>query len=299
MWKPIRSILRRSVRTLASAGIIPAKGAARWLYLAEKGHFPDIEHPKDFNEKILWLEFNSDTSRWPPLADKIEVRDYVEKRGLGDYLIPLLKVYDSADDIKLEELPEQFVLKLNNGYACNLIVTDKSLLDESKVGAKARRWLEKRFGKADAEPHYLRIKPRVFAEELLPLKDNELHKDYKFHCFDGRPLYCLVCDDRDRSNFHCMLSLYRLPEWQNIPEAVVESERSKKIAAVPKNLDKMMEIASRLSEGFPFVRVDLYEIDDKIYFGELTFTPASGRIKYFSNRYLKILGDHTKLPANG
>lgn len=291
MKNPFRSILRRVVREMAARGAINELLAAKLLHLAVLGRWPNFENPSDFNEKITWLQFYSDTSMWPELSDKIAVKEYLTQKGFGDYVIPLIKTYDKADDICLDELPEQFVLKLNCGSACNLVVKDKRVLRETHVQKMASRWLKKDYGKAGIEPHYLKIKPRIFAEELLPLEGQELPTDYKFHCFNGKPLYCLVCNDRNPSNFKALFSLFSLPDWENITKAVNDDYQYFGKVKKPHNLKGMMDIAAKLSHGFPFVRIDLYEIGERIFFGEFTFTPAAGRIEYITREYLYKLGN--------
>ena len=136
----------------------------------------------------------------------------------------------------------------------------------------------------------------VFAEELLPSDGNKALVDYKFMCFNGEPRYCLVCTDRNMSSFHPKFSLYSLPDWEKLSGCVVPEEEAEETISAPAGLKRMIECARILADSFPFVRIDLYNVMGKIYFGEMTFTPAAGRITYFSRRTLREMGRMIKLP---
>lgn len=286
-----KGLLRRAVRFLAAQRLISPLAAARWLHYEALGYFPDLRHPRTLNEKIMRMEFYSDTSSWPLLADKYAVRGFVGKKGLGDILIPLCGVYDDASEINLADLPGAFVLKSNNGSAQALLVYDKSQWSQADLRAIARRWIGSKFGLAGAEPHYLRIKPRIIAEKMLPMPPGKMLSDYKFMCFEGKPAYCLVCSERDPESFHCRLSLFSLPDWKYLEDAVCKEYRGSADIEPPEHLEEMMNFAKILSEGLPFVRVDLYEVENKVCFGEMTLTPAAARMDYFSRDCLMEMGD--------
>lgn len=301
---PFRSIARRITRTLASIGWIAPLTAARILYRIKLGRWPDIDNPKDLNEKILRLEFCTDTAIWTRLADKFEVRRFVSERGLDRILVPLYGVWNNAAEIDFNTLPDSFALKSTNGYAQILLISDKSRENTESLRRKAAKWAGKTFGKAGAEPHYARIPPRLMAEKLLspPAPESSLSSsaspmlvDYKFMCFDGKPLYCLVCSRRDPATFHPLLSLYSIPDWKKI-DAITPSDAEPDTVAPPPSLSEMIDCAAILSKGFPFVRVDLYDIDGKVMFGEMTFTPAAARIDYFTPDFLLHLGSLIPLP---
>lgn len=297
---PFRSLLRRSVRTLASAGLISPLSTARWYYRAELGRWPRVDDPVDFNEKLLWLQFNTDTEMWSRLADKYEVRSFVEERGLGHLLPQLYGLWDSAAEVDFDTLPADFALKATDATAQTLLVTDKVKTDISFLRRRMSSWGRKKFGVAGAEPHYARIPHRIIAEQLLGDPDStrqgRMLVDYKFMCFNGKPMYCLICSERDSKSFHSKLSLYSLPDWQPIPDAVTADFATPRQFEKPALLQEMMQVSACLSAGFPFVRVDLYEIDGKIYFGEMTFTPAAARIRYFTRPWLNHLGALISIP---
>ncbi|MCM1521001.1 MAG: hypothetical protein NC098_09465 [Lachnoclostridium sp.] len=288
--KILRSISRRLVRQLAKYRIISPETAALWLYRIVVGRKADMANPKDLNEKILWLEFNTDTTKWSELSDKIAVYDYVRARGLEDILLPIYGVYDTADEISFEQLPDSFVIKSNNGWAQTIIVRDKSAEDEAKIKRTTAQWLKSGFSTSSAEPHYSRIRPKLLAQQLIPTKDGVTPVDYKFMCFGGKPEYCLVCTERNTDNFNCKLAMYSLPDWKSHSHHIVEDERDCSDIPRPENLDEMIGVAAALSENFPFVRVDLYNNNGKIWFGEMTFTPAAARITYFDSELMLALG---------
>ena len=298
--KIVRSILRRAVRALAVAKVISPRQAAAWLHYTQLGYFPNLKDPHDLNEKILWLEFNSDTSMWPILADKLRVRDFVASKGLGGIVIPLIGSYEYASDIDFTQLPDSFVIKSNNGSAQAAIVRDKASTDLENIRIQAAKWLRSKFGLAGAEPHYLAIPPRIIVEELLPGNgDDDMPIDYKFMCFNGKAVYCLVCTRRDPVTFHPLLSLYNLPDWKKLNDAVVKDQHEPNAIPVPPHLEEMMRYAENLSAGFPFARIDLFDTGGKVYFGEITLTPAAARIDYFTRKHLDAMGDLITLPESG
>lgn len=260
---------------------------------------PNYENPSDINEKINWIKFYGDTSRWSDLADKYKVREYVESLGLGDKLVKLYGRWDSAHDIEWDSLPSKFVLKVNNGCGDVLICNDKGKLHLNSVVSKYDRLVNKKYGDVTGEPHYAKITPCVIAEELLDITKQSVPSssliDYKVWCLNGNP-FCIWCG-WNRSAHGADTGVYDL-NWNYHPEWSVFTEhyrQGKERLPKPSNFDEMMEVASKLSAGFPILRVDLYEVDKKIYFGELTFTSLGGFMDYFTPEILLEMGDKVKL----
>ena len=257
------------------------------------------EDPQDINEKINWLKFNSDTTRWTELADKFRVRKYVEQCGLGDTLVKLYGKWDHAEDIDWDSMPQQFVMKTNNGSGDVLVCHDKSTLDTALWTTKFRKLLKCKFGYRMAEPHYDKIPPCIIAEELLdadtqPIPTTSLI-DYKIWSFNGKPAYIWACFNRTHHSVEVMT--YDL-DWHAHPEFSISTNHyllSKTSIPRPQSLNRMLEIAAILSKGFPQVRVDLYEADGKPYFGELTFAAAAGFNDFYTKDFLEILGSKTIL----
>lgn len=257
------------------------------------------DDPQDINEKINWLKFNSDTSLWTRLADKYAVREYVKSKGYGENMAKLYGKWDDANQIDWDTLPNKFVMKLNNGSGDAVICADKDKLNKQKIITYFNHKIKKGFGYVSAEPHYLAIKPCIIAEELLdvtkqPIKTSSLI-DYKIWCFNGKPECIWACYNRTKESVK--VDVYDL-EWNCHPEYSEYTEYYQKadmLIPKPKSLDKMLQMAASLSEGFPQVRVDLYEVNDKPYFGEMTFTSSMGYMDFYTAEYLKYLGSKFKV----
>ena len=260
------------------------------LYHETFGEYIDWDNPKDLNEKINWLAFNTDTTEWSNLADKYLVHEYLKKKGLGALLTPIYGKWDNVDEIDISNLPNKFVLKTNCGSGDVLIIKDKSKVNISEIKQYFEQVLSYRFGKDSAEPHYLRIKPCVFAEHLL---EGEI-VDYKIWCFNGEP-YCVLTVSNRNYETHAMdLNVFDL-DWNRHNEWLPEEYRNEIIVPKPKYLKEMLRYAKVLSSGFPQVRIDLYEKDNAVFFGEMTFTSACGRMTYFSKEALLDMGKQIKL----
>lgn len=268
----------------------------RYLYVFKKKL--NLKSPQDLNEKILWAKLFSDTSRWTELADKRRVRDYVEKIGLGGILVKLYATWYNVDEINWDVLPDKFIIKANNGdgKGTNKII-DKTRItppEKEKLISMVDEWLHrKNIGALHAEPHYKNMKPCVIAEEVLPLEKGATSlTDYKMWCFNGKCDYIWICKDRCAGGNSAYVMTYD-KSWHPHPEFSIFNSDYLQADVMPKprNFDKMVEIAEKLSKGFPEVRVDLYNIDGKIYFGELTFTSQGGFMDFFTPEFLRLLGE--------
>lgn len=265
------------------------------------GHFINWNHPIDINEKILWLSLYSDTTMWSVLADKYLVRDYINQKKLGDLLPKLYGVWDNAEDIDLKLLPKSFILKTNHGSGTNIIVHDKATLDWNSTKNQLNSWLDQKFG-WPYEPHYLRIKPKIIAEELLDINKQPIKScsliDYKCFCLNGRVELIWSC--YNRTSTHVYVDTH-FRDWSYHPELSVFSDQyrnGKNAVPKPINLERMIEVSEVLSSDFPEVRVDFYEVDEKLFFGEMTFTSNSGTMTFFTKECLKQMGDLVSLPSS-
>lgn len=269
-----------------------------WLYSYVLGKKMNWDNPQDLNEKINWLKVYGDTSMWPLLADKYRVREYVRKKGLGELLVPLYGKWDSGSDVDFESLPSQFVIKTNHGSGEVLVVKDKSSINQDKVREDLNRWLKERYGFLQGEPHYLKIKPVIIAEKLLVEKNNSFSSslvDYKVWCFNGKP-YCIwACYSRTKEATY--VGTYDL-NWNYHPEWSVFTDHYKDggpVVTKPQSFNEMIKAASILSEGFPQVRVDFYDVDGKLYFGEMTFTSNGGFMRFYTDEFLLQMGKQIHL----
>jgi hypothetical protein len=254
-----------------------------------------LNNPKTLNEKILYLSLCTDTSLWTLCADKYQVREYVTRCGFGDILVKLYGVWDRSDDIDFETLPEKFVMKGTHGCDNIVIVQNKHALDQNSVRAFFEKDLNSAYGAVEAGLHYMRIKPRVIAEEFL-VNDEESLKysstliDYKVWCFNGKPHYIWTVTNREGNHKETMLydvDWKAYPEYQVYENGYVKAE----LMSAPRTLSKMLEAAEKLSSAFPVVRVDFYSLSDKLYFGELTFTSHGGLMVNFTDDFQKKAGD--------
>lgn len=248
----------------------------RLLYFKYHKRWPKLYRPTRYTEKIMWLKLHGHLERYTDLADKYSVRGYIGKRIGNEYLIPMIGSWESASEIPFENLPKSFVLKVTHGCGYNYIVRDKSKLDLAHVRTTLDEWMKEDFYKLEREPQYKYIKPRIICEEYLEDETGQL-RDFKFYCGDGEPRIIQI--DVDRFSDH--KSELRDPDWVRF-EAVQCGTFSGLDNPIPKprKLKQMLEIASKLAAAFPMVRVDLYLVRDKIYFGELTFTPGSGLVQF-------------------
>lgn len=274
------------------------KCAAGIMHKHITGRRLNLRHPQDLNEKINYMKFHEDIEAWAKLADKYEVREYVRGKGLDEILVPLYGKYDSSVELvkAWDTLPPSFVIKTNNACARIAIIKDKTLVDLNIIENKINRWLRFKPGVGSIEPHYRKIKPCLIVEELL--QDNSVAKfsqsliDYKIWCFNGEAFCILVAYDRHigEDDHHLYLDVYDL-NWNRIEGAMSEKAlRSRRLLPKPQNLSRMVEIASTLSIGQKQVRVDLYNIDGRIYFGEMTLTSQGGYMDYFTPDFLLEMG---------
>ena len=256
------------------------------------------ENPQSLNEKIQWLMIHDDMDKWARCADKYQVRDYIKEKGYESILTKLYGVWEKPEDIDYNQLPDKFVIKCNHDSGSTYIIDKSKGFNKEELNEILRKHVSQRFGYSSCELHYTRIKPLIIAEEYLPLDDglnSSSQVDYKFWCFNGETKYCFVCYDRHGS--HAVYDLYTNEPWEphRIAISKAYSKQQFKDIPAPKNLDKMIEIAKNLSKGFPQVRVDLYNLEGKIYFGELTLTSGNGKMLYFSQEFLNELGSYVKL----
>lgn len=278
--------------------LITPKRIIDWLYSYVLGKKMNWDNPQDLNEKINWLKVYGDTSLWPKLADKYKVREYLEEKGLSNLLVTLYGKWNTAEEVDFDSLPQQFVLKTNHGSGEILVVKDKSTLDQEKVRCDIKRWLKERYGFLQGEPHYLKIKPVVIAEEFLEEKNNTFSTslvDYKVWCFNGKPYCVWACYSRTKDCTY--VGTYDL-DWNYHPEWSVFTEHYKDggpVVTKPQSLNEMLNAATILSEGFPQVRVDFFDVDGKLYFGEMTFTSNGGFMRFYTDEFLLQMGKQIRL----
>ncbi|MDR5770090.1 ATP-grasp fold amidoligase family protein [Caballeronia sp. LZ028] len=239
------------------------------------GRFPKLRNPTTFNEKILRRCLEPDP-RFGDLSDKLKVREYVAEKIGSEYLVPLVAEPSDFTRSVFDALPQSFVMKANHGSGFVQVVRDKNETSFEKLDAMAKSWLSTDFYAIARERHYRTIERRIFFEALLTGEDGKVPPDLKFHVFNkqsGDPkIFILVISDRFGSPRGDMYDA----DWNLLDIGMGHYPRSPTPAPRPANLDALVSIARKLSSDFEFVRVDLYDAKDRIYFGELTFTPGAG-----------------------
>ncbi len=266
----------------------------KWKYYLNFRKALNLDNPQTFNEKLQWLKLNDQHEEYTQMVDKYEAKKYISSILGEDFVIPTLGVYDSFDDIDFEVLPQQFVLKCTHNSGGVVICRDKEKLDIKKAKLKFEKWLGVNPFWKNREYPYKNIKPRIIAEQYMTNDDSSLElTDYKFFCFDGYVDCVMVCLDRHLNDtkfyfFNKDWELLRLNiRGKNAPEGFTIPK--------PKTMDEMFAIASQLSKGMKFVRIDLYEIRGHVYFGEYTFFPDSGLDPNLLPETDRYFGDLIKL----
>lgn len=254
--------------------------------------FPNmnIDNPKTLSEKIQWLKIYDSTYLKAYCADKITVRDYCKNKLNIDLCIPLLKIYNKPEEIEWNKLPKQFVIKCNHGSAMNIIIQDKNSINKSSIYKKLNKWLTVKYGNLSYELFYNLIEPKIIIEPYMKNKNKSSLTDYKFLCFNGDPKFCEVINNRDTTDF--CVNYYDMDfNFVNIDYR----SNTQKLDKKPINFEIMKQYAKFLSKDFKLVRVDFYEVDNKVYLGELTFCPTSGRFNNISLKTNLELGNMLKL----
>lgn len=290
----IKETIKKKLKSIVTT-ISPKITAEILFYLAFHRRL-DLKNPKTLDEKICRMKigYYEQNPLIHQCADKYRVREYVESKGLGFILNDLIGVYDSVLDIPWDSLPDQFVLKCNHGCHYNIICSDKSRLDRNDVEKKLKKWMKEDYWRLNAELNYKGIEKKIICEAYLKGSDGKPVEDYKLYCFHGKPFAIIVCLDRykDDTKFYFFdrdWNLLRInPDGKNAPEGFTLPK--------PECLDELFQYAVILSEPFPFVRVDLYAIDKRVVFGELTFSPASGMDKKRLPETDRMLGEMLNVP---
>lgn len=267
--------------------ILPRSIAHKIVYRRFMHKKLNLKNPSDFNEKIQYLMVYKYGEKEGHLADKEKVKKYVSELSIRGLNIPkTLRVYNSANEIDIDDLPNQFVLKCNHGSGNVFVCRDKSSFDLDKAKLVLGRDMKKNYAKNLLEYHYSFIKPVIIAEEYLDDGEHKSPSDYKFHCFNGNADCIMFCTERE--NGHAKYNGFDL-DWNEM-NSTTKEYRSLRVFRKPRKLTEMIRIAEQLSKGFPYVRVDLYEVNGKVYFGEYTFSPFGGIAKVYKQQELDRLG---------
>lgn len=268
------------------------KKAIKVRYYLNFGKYPDLKHPKTFNEKLQWLKLYDRRPEYTKLVDKYEVKKYVANRIGEEYIIPTLGVWNNAEEIDFDSLPNQFVLKCTHDSESIVICKNKAEFDISVAKKKLTDCLKKSLFLWGREWPYKNVKPRIIAEEYLKNDNGTLLNDYKFFCFNGEVKTLLIVSERFEGGSkldYFDLSGNHMPIKHTYPNAATPP-------ALPKHFEQMKKLAEILSVGYPHIRLDFYECNGKIYFGEMTFFTGSGFLPFTPESWDETFGSWIQLP---
>ena len=272
---------------------IPDEWMIRLQYWIKLGRQCNLKNPKRYTEKLQWYKVYYKNPLMTQCVDKYAVREYIKSKGLEDCLTELIDCCSSVEEVDFATLPDKFVIKTTNGSGTNLFCLDKSQLNKSEVKMKLREYMDRPQISAGREWAYYDVVNRIVIEELLENDNPEVQgiDDYKFACFGGK-VFCIIVDTgrftNHRRNFYDK-------EWKRIT-VVSDHDNFEPDMNRPEKLEEMIRIAEILSSDFPAVRVDLYYVNGKIYFGEMTFYPWSGYVQFEPDEFDYLMGDQFELP---
>lgn len=260
--------------------------AIKKVYRQTRGKEINLVSPKTLSEKLTYINLYSQHELATQLSDKYAMRDYIKNHGYENLLVELIDVYNDVDEIKFDLLPERFVLKCTHGCGYNIICKNKNELNIKKVKKQLNRWLNENFAYCCIEKHYENIKPKIICEKYIEAFDSGSIIDYKMFCINGKVQITQCCSDRENE---LKLSYYDI-NWKKLDYSNRKIDKGVTIKK-PNNYNQMLEVATKLSSKFKFVRVDFYETKEGILLGELTFTPAACNLTYLSEKAEIELGN--------
>ena len=264
-------------------------------YYACTGRELNLKDPKTYNEKIQWLKIHDRKPIYTTMVDKYAVKEYVSQVIGEEYIIPTIGVWEKFNDIEFDKLPDQFVLKCTHDSGGLAICKDKATFNKKLAKKKISRSLKRNYYQTGREWPYKNVKPRIIAEQYMEDEKTAELRDYKFFCFNGEAKMIFIASDRQTVGEETKFDFFdmefnHLPFTNGHPNAKVMPEK-------PVCFDKMRELAEKLSAGIPHLRVDFYEVNGKVYFGELTFSHWSGMMPFDPEEWDYKIGEWLKLPA--
>lgn len=275
--------------------LIPDRQYLKIKYRASIGKKLNLKDPKTYNAKLQWLKIYDRNPEYTKLVDKYEVKSYVAEKIGDEYIIPTLGVWDSVEDIDFDMLPNRFVLKCTHDSGGLVICKDKTSLDIAEAKRKLSKSLKSEFYYVGREWPYKNVKPRILAEAYMEDTGSGELRDFKFYCFDGEAKAVLIATDRQKEGEKAKYDFYDMSfEHLDVRRGC---QNSMKALDKPETFENMKLIAQTLSKGFPHVRIDLYEVDGKNYFGEMTFYPGNGMVPFVPEKWDYTFGSWLKLPS--
>ena len=272
---------------------LPDNVYLKLMYKLNIGQKLDLKNPKTFNEKIQWLKLNDRKDIYTTMVDKYEAKKYVADLIGEEYIIPTLGVWDKFEDIDFDKLPNQFVLKCTHDSGGLVICRDKSSLDIESAKKKINKCLKRNYYKLGREWPYKNVRPRIIAEKYMQEKENISLRDYKFYCFNGKVNYLYISEGLENHS-NAKIS-FLSPDWNFAPFNRSDYKPFDKLPEKPVKFDEMLKLSSNISEPYAFIRVDLYNINDNIYFSEFTFSPCSGFMPFTPVEWDEKIGNLLKI----
>lgn len=288
MEMSVKKMLKKAMR------ILPDPLYIRLAYFRRMKRFPNLKDPKTYTEKLQWLKLHDHNPEYSRMVDKYEAKQYVAERIGQEYIIPTLGLWDSFDQIDFDSLPNQFVLKCTHDSGGLVICRDKSKLDIPAARKTIEESLRNNYFWQCREWPYKNVKPRIIAEAYMEDEETCELRDYKYFCFDGEPKVLFIATERQAENSETKFDFFDM-EFNHLdlrnghPNAEI-------CPAKPRCFEQMRELAGKLSVGIPQLRVDFYEVNGKVYFGELTFFHWSGMMPFEPEEWDNTFGQWIKLP---
>lgn len=292
------NLMQRAILSLERNGRLDRLSDIAYLklmYRVNMGKRLRLKDPQTYSEKIQWLKLYDRDPRYTMMVDKYRVREYIAETIGEEYLIPSLGVWESPDEIDFDALPERFVLKCNHNSGLGMyICKDKSQMDVERVKEKLRAGLAQNYYLQGREWQYKNVKPCIVAEQYMEDEETKELRDYKFFAFDGEVKALFIASERGSETEETKFDFFdaefnHLPFLNGHPNAAVLPKK-------PQNFELMKQLASKLSRGIPQVRVDFYEANGRVYFGELTFSHWSGMTPFEPEEWDYTFGSWIKLP---
>lgn len=272
--------------------ILPDSTYLKLQYRYNTGNKLNLKDPTRYNEKLQWLKINDHNPRYTELVDKYLVKKVVSEKIGGNYIIPTIDVWDNPEQINIDSLPNQFVLKCNHDSKSVYVIKDKNKVDFEKILYSLGESLKTNHYDYGREWPYKNVKPLIFAEEYKEDDSGGL-LDYKVMCFNGKPMFVQLHQGRFTDNY---TQDFFDTNWNHQSFNQIGEVSSKNLPPKPVFLEEMLKLSEILSESIPHVRIDWYYADNQLYFGEYTFFDASGYFDYVPDEYNYILGDYIDLP---
>lgn len=299
--KILKFLTDKDYRFLVSAGKgwkknISSEKFLKRMYLINIGKELNLENPVTYTEKLQWLKLYDHRSEYTTMVDKYAVKQYVTERIGEEYVIPLLGVWENAEEIDFDSLPERFVLKTTHDSGAIIICKDKKTLDINNTKKKLAYFLKRNYFDCNREWPYKNVKPRVIAEAYMEDSTDKELRDYKFFTFGGEPKVLYIAQGRGKGE-PTVADFFDM-DFNHLP-FTIDHDMAQTPPQKPKCFEEMKRLAAILSKGTPQLRVDFYEVDGKVYFGEMTFFHCSGFEGFHPEEWDKTFGDWVILPNKG